>query len=210
MLKGKYTDFVFLNCPFDREYLKLRNATIFTIIDCGFTPRCTLEGTNAETRIEIILKIIEESKYGIHDISRTELDNINQLPRFNMPLELGLFIGAKRYGQGQHKKKDFLILDHTKHRYQKFMSDISGYDIKSHDNKEKRIIIAIRDWLRSISRRITIPGGDSIYRRFCLFKKELPDICKKLSITVNEVTYFDYVEIVSQWIDTNKNILLIM
>jgi hypothetical protein len=44
-----------------------------------------------------IEKLIEVSKYGIHDISRTEL-NAHNFPRFNMPFELGIFFGAKRHG----------------------------------------------------------------------------------------------------------------
>lgn len=51
-----------------------------------------------QTRIDKLYGLIGECRYGIHDLSRTELDDVNQLPRFNMPLELGLFLGAKRYG----------------------------------------------------------------------------------------------------------------
>ena len=46
-----------------------------------------------------IYGLIEECRYGIHDLSRTKLDEINALPRFNMPIELGLFLGAMRYGR---------------------------------------------------------------------------------------------------------------
>ena len=42
---------------------------------------------------------------GIHDISRTESSGKPRLPRFNMPLELGMFLGAKQYGDGQQKDK---------------------------------------------------------------------------------------------------------
>ena len=38
----------------------------------------------------------------IHDISRMELDT---LPRFNMTLELGLFIGRKRHGDERQRTK---------------------------------------------------------------------------------------------------------
>ena len=41
-----------------------------------------------------ICQLILESPYGIHDLSRIELDPSTQLPRFNMALELGLFLGA--------------------------------------------------------------------------------------------------------------------
>ena len=52
----------------------------------------------------------------IHDISRTELDKKTSLPRFNMPFELGLFLGAKKFGAFDQSKKRTLILDKKKHR----------------------------------------------------------------------------------------------
>jgi hypothetical protein len=90
---------VFINCPFDNDYRPLFRAMIFTILRCGFKPRCALEVIDgAATRISKIEKLIEQCPLGIHDISRTELDVKSGLPRFNMPLELGLFLGAKRFG----------------------------------------------------------------------------------------------------------------
>ncbi|WP_233358346.1 hypothetical protein, partial [Vibrio cholerae] len=79
--------------------------------------------------------IIFDCKYGFHDISKTELDLHNNLPRFNMPLELGLFLGCKRFASGRSKEKICIIFDKEKFRYQQFISDISGQDIKSHNGK---------------------------------------------------------------------------
>ena len=90
-----YNDNVFINCPFDTEFDNLKNAIVFAIFDCGFTPRCALEiSDNGSVRFDNIKKLIGDSKFGVHDISRIELDTVNNLPRFNMPLELGVFIGA--------------------------------------------------------------------------------------------------------------------
>lgn len=106
-----YTDNVFLNCPFDDRYLPIRNAILFAVFDCGFVPRYALEiDDSGEVRFAKIQLLIAESKFGIHDISRTELDPSTNLPRFNMPLELGVFIGAKQYGSSKQKNKNSLIL----------------------------------------------------------------------------------------------------
>ena len=70
-------------------------AAIFAIQDCGFIARSAKEDEDSSTpRVEKIYKLIHESKYGIHDISRVTLDPKNRLPRFNMPLELGIWLGA--------------------------------------------------------------------------------------------------------------------
>ena len=94
-----YHDNVFINCPFDSAYKPLFDAIVFAVHDCGFVARCALEeGDASQVRIDKIYNIIEDCRYGIHDISRTELDEVSGLPRFNMPLELGIFLGAKRFG----------------------------------------------------------------------------------------------------------------
>src|ERR1043166_8044058 len=121
---------VFINCPFDDLYRPIFEAIVFAVHDCGYIARSSLEVTDAsQVRIEKIATIIGPCRFGIHDISRTELDRDTQLPRFNMPLELGLFLGAKRFGSARHRSKTCLILDVDRYRYQKFISAIAGHYI---------------------------------------------------------------------------------
>jgi len=47
----------------------------------------------------------------------------------NMPFELGLFLGAKRFGAGLQGKKAAIVLDRAPFRYRAALSDISGQDI---------------------------------------------------------------------------------
>ena len=87
---------VFINCPFDSQYTPLFEALVFAVSDCGFRARCALEVDDAsQVRIEKIYKIIATCKFGIHDISRTAPNPATGLPRFNMPLELGIFLAAR-------------------------------------------------------------------------------------------------------------------
>ena len=103
---------VFINCPFSDDYREHFRAIVFTVIRSGFTPRCARERDDAgEVRYEKICRIIGECAFGIHDISKTELDAGTGLPRFNMPFELGLFLGATKYGSRSVKRKATLILD---------------------------------------------------------------------------------------------------
>ena len=106
MPSGSYDQNVFLNCPFDRDYAPIRDAVIFAIHDCGFVARCALEeDDSARVRVEKIYAIISDCRLGIHDVSRTELDAVVGLPRFNMPLELGIFLGARRFGKEEQQRK---------------------------------------------------------------------------------------------------------
>lgn len=197
---SRYSSSIFVNCPFDEEYDPLFQAIIFTIIDCGFYARCALECQDGgTTRIDKICKIISECQYSIHDLSRTELDQKFNLPRFNMPLELGLFLGAKRFGNKEQKRKKCLIIDKDKYRFQSYISDISGQDITAHNNKEIDLIKGVRNWVQHVSEEI-IPSGSVIYKRYELFLRDLPFLCEQYHLDENEITFRDRTIILYEWI----------
>lgn len=204
MPRSDYATDVFINCPFDRRYIPIFRAIVFSVFDCGFRARCAQEIDDAsQVRIDKIFKIIAECKYGLHDISRTTIDSTTRLPRFNMPLELGMFLAAKRFGAGRQKQKVCLVLDTDKYRYQRFISDISGYDICAHDNSPKGAITLVRNWLSNASRHRTIPGGREICKRYDLFSKDLPKLSRELKIRLSEFTFNDYASLVEIWLAQN-------
>jgi hypothetical protein len=192
---------VFINCPFDSEYKYFFWAIVFVVIRSGFRPRCALEtDDSSENRFDKICNIIKECRYGIHDISRTELDESSKLPRFNMPLELGIFIAAKRFGARAHKVKRCIVLDRQKYRYQKFISDIAGQDIHSHETKLTILIEILATWLRNQSRDRKVPGGRIIASEFSSFRKKLPRICAARGLQPDELTFGDYAELVAEYL----------
>lgn len=141
--KKEYDRNVFVNCAFDDNFIDMFRAITFTIHNCGFIVRCALEAKNSQgVRIDRIVKIVEQCRYGIHDISCVELTEKSPLPRFNMPYELGVFMGCKSYGEGMHKKKEFLVLDAVPHRYKQLISDLAGYDFLPHHNQVDTVIEA--------------------------------------------------------------------
>jgi hypothetical protein len=192
---------VFINCPFDSEYKYFFWAIVFVVIRSGFQPRCALEADDSsENRFEKICNIIRECRYGIHDISRTELDEVSELPRFNMPLELGIFIAAKRFGTGAQRLKRCIILDKRRYRYQKFISDIAGQDIHSHETKFTTLIETLATWLRNQSRDPKVPGGRIIATEFNSFRKKLPRICQVRGLHPDELTFGDYADLVAEYL----------
>jgi hypothetical protein len=195
---------VFLNVPFDRHYERLFRSLVFTVHDCGFFSKCALESSDAsEVRVEKLFDLIRGCKYGIHDLSRTTLDSRNRLPRFNMPLELGFFLGAKRFGGGPHGAKVALVLDTEPYRYQKFCSDISGQDIRAHGNKLSNAITAVRAWLREHGEKGALPGDVQIERRYTQFNDELPTLINAQGMRSATLSFVDYREIVMVWQSEN-------
>jgi hypothetical protein len=202
MSAARYDESVFVNCPFDDAYRHVFESIVFAIHDCGYIARCALEVDDAsEARIEKISRIIASCKFGIHDISRTEPDAGTGLPRFNMPLELGMFLGAKRFGRAEQKHKVCLILDVERYRYQKFISDIAGQDVAVHGGEPARAIRVVRDWLSTAtSVSVRIPGGRAIADRYEIFREELPSLCTKTHLKTDDLTFSDYILQVEQWL----------
>ena len=194
------TDDVFVNCPFDDAFAPIFHALIFAIYACSFRPRSARElDDGGQSRIEKLFTLIGECRYGIHDLSRTELDAVNHLPRFNMPLELGVFLGAKRYGGEAQKAKRLLILDVDPHRYQRFISDLAGMDIHAHGADQLRAVRETRNWLANVSRR-TLPSADRVVRLYQAFQAELPEIAREFEFDPAAIPYVDFERIVAGWL----------
>ncbi len=203
--KRTYDLSVFVNCPFDEPFRDLMRAMVFTIHDCGFIARSALEvDDSSQVRIHKIIRIVSECRLGLHDISRTELDPHSDLPRFNMPLELGIFLGAKELGSPKQKRKSALVLDRERYRYQKYCSDIAGQDIAAHGDNPKDAIRVVRNWLSSSQPDVAVPGGAKIFERYSHFLEDLPPYCESLLLDPAELTFGDHTNLVVAWQNANQ------
>lgn len=139
---------VFVNCPFDDEFAPLLQAIAFCITDLDFHPRIAPENANnAANRLDRIIELVRDSRYGIHDLSRCKSTAVGQYARLNMPFELGLDHGCARFGPAPLTDKSILILEHDRYDYQKGLSDIAGWDIQAHGGQFVAIIRIVRNWL---------------------------------------------------------------
>lgn len=137
---------IFVNCPFDKDYLSLLKPLIFTIVYLDFIPRIALENSDSgKPRLEKLIELIGESKYSIHDLSRLQSKKANEFYRLNMPFELGLDYGARKFNTDLNDK-GFLILETKQFDYMKAISDINGLDIKNHNNDPETLIESVRAW----------------------------------------------------------------
>ena len=160
---------VFINCPFDDNYLPLLRPILFSILFVGLSPRIALEALNSgEPRVEKIVALIKESKYGIHDLSRLRAQKKNEFFRLNMPFELGLDVGCRVFGSGDWATKGCLILEAERYRYQAAISDLSNSDIKVHRNDPQVALTCVRDWL-VVEAKIDAPGPSAIWAKFTDF-----------------------------------------
>lgn len=173
-MTSNYDTNIFLNCPFDKEYVEMQSQIIFTIIYLGFEPKiASLIDDSGEFRLAKIQKMIEESKYSIHDISRLKAKKKDEFYRLNMPLELGMDIGARRFKEKFSDKK-FLILEASKYDYMKAASDLNGFDIKYHDDIVEKVVERVRDWIENHSPKKS-DGASKISTSYLEFRSDLYD-----------------------------------
>lgn len=172
---AEYSKNVFVNCPFDDDYRQLLVSILFTVKYLGFTPRLTLEtADSSNTRLAIIVDLIATSKFGIHDLSRISVTSEGEPARMNMPFELGLDYGCKQYMGGEADNNKILVLEKERYRYQAALSDISGSDIKSHNDEPIKMTKAVRDWFITEELR-TGPSHTKIWYAFNDFSADLEE-----------------------------------
>lgn len=192
---------VFINCPFDSEYKTIFNAIVYTVVRSGYRARCALETDDAaENRLGKIINIIGECPYGIHDISRTETSGDPPVPRFNMPLELGLWLGAHHLGRADQAGKRCIVFDREQYRYQRFISDIGGQDIHAHGGDVPRLISELAPWLRHLPRGTHVGGGQAISREYMEFMELLPILCAQRNMTPDELLFADFNLMVTEYV----------
>lgn len=197
---------VFINCPFDDSYKPIFNASVYTVVRAGYRARCALETDDAgENRLSKIIKIIGECRYGIHDISRTEVEGEPPVPRFNMPLELGLWLGATHLGRDDQSGKKCIVFDRERHRYGRFISDISGQDIHSHDSDVAVLIAELSAWLRHLPGGTHVGGGQAILQEYRVFSGLLPSLSAQRQMTPDELQFADFNLMVTEYVGSLRD-----
>ncbi len=177
---------VFINVPFDDTYAPLFEALVFAVTACGYRVRCALEDDDSgNIRMDKLDRLIRQSPRSIHDLSRIELGD-NELPRFNMPFELGLAIGAKRFGP--HRKNDAIkIMVAEPYKLPSYLSDLGGNDPSAHHRSPDRVIKIVRDFLHQSPEGGLLPGPAKLASTFADFRRNLPAIARRIDFRPEEV-----------------------
>ena len=199
---------VFINCPFDNDYQLLLRPLLFTVLYLGYKPKISQTQSSSDIRVNQIKSYIKDSKFGIHDLSRCKPLKEGDLPRFNMPYELGLDVGCLEFGSRKLKTKKILILETDRFHYQKVLSDIAGQDIENHDDDPQTLIRKIRDWFSSLSTRKSYPSPTVIWTAFNQFGADLneeliEDYSQK---DIDSMPVEEYVKFARRWITSFKSL----
>jgi hypothetical protein len=197
---------VFINCPFDADYTQCFEAILFVVCIAGYSVRCALEDDDAgDVRFDKLCRLIEASDRSIHDLSRTS-PSAEGLPRFNMPFELGLMMGAKKFGGRRQRRKRAVIMVKERFVMPKFLSDLAGNDPAAHGDNPHRVIAIIRDHLEFSRDGTRLPGAQKLAKQFSKFKSDLPKLAAAQYLELNELdpyaNYRDYLDLVLSYCQT--------
>src|SRR5215213_3036195 len=195
---------VFVNCPFDTDYLPLLRPLLFCIAYLGFTPRIALESLDSgKPRFDKIVSLVNQSKYAIHDLSRLKSQAAGEYYRLNMPFELGLDVGCRLFKSGRWSAKKCLILEAERYRFQAALSDLSGSDIAVHGNQPVNIVSEVRGWLNSQA-RLRAPGSAEIWGRFTDFMTENSGALKERGfseVDIEKLSISELIDCIEDWVD---------
>jgi hypothetical protein len=193
---------VFINCPFDDDYGEMLRATTFAIAACGYQPTCALDDDDAgRIRFEKLTQMIAGADLAVHDLSRIEVSEETLTPRFNMPFELGLYLGARHFGGPRQKRKRTLVLAKSRSEWAPTISDLAGIDPTFHSGKPDRAIRAVRDFLHNAPAGSVLPGETALIADHRRFLRDLPAIAETARQTPEEaMRYKNYVTFLQQFL----------
>jgi hypothetical protein len=100
-------------------------------------------------------------------------------------------------------KKDnkFLIIESQRFRYQKFISDLAGQDIRAHNDNIFEAISIVRNFLSNT--KMINPSPSIINEDYEKFVNDLPMLCKETNWIVNELTFAEFSFLVTTWLSLN-------
>lgn len=193
---------VFINCPFDEDYGDLLRAAAFAIAVCGYKPTCALDEDDAgRIRFDKLKALIGEADLAVHDLSRIELSEETSTPRFNMPFELGLYLGAKHFGGRRQRQKRCLVFGRSRRDWAPSISDLAGVDPSFHGGKTDAVIRAVRDFLHASPDGNMLPGETALIAHHRRFLRDLPKIAATARQTPQEaLRYRNYITFLQEFL----------
>jgi hypothetical protein len=152
---------VFLNIPYDEEFSSLYIAYIVGLFQLDLVPHLASEIAGGKRRLDRIFELIQSRRLSIHDLSRVEVSVApTAVPRFNMPLELGMTI---TWANLHPKSHTWFVWESEPYRLQRSASDLNGTDPYIHSGTAEGVLSELRNAFRrdrapSVPQMLTVYG----------------------------------------------------
>jgi len=131
---------LFLNVPYVDSHEDLILAYLASSVFYSLTPIILTEQPTSLIRLDRLRDLISGCDFSIHDLSYVKLDHAAawRLPRFNMPLELGMALALKPTDR-------IWVFEKVPHRLWAAASDLGGIDPKIHGGEAEGIFRGFRE-----------------------------------------------------------------
>lgn len=117
-----------------------------------------------------ITRAVCSSKYSLHDLSRCQGEGVENIARFNMPLELGMAMAQRLMSKELGWAHDWLLLVPRGHSYLRFLSDVAGFDPKTHDGTVADMVPKVMSWLATRPDAVKTPTPREVLAAFPRFQ----------------------------------------
>ena len=157
---------VFINAPYGPEHQDIFLAYLVGAVALGLSPRAAIEFLNTrDSQLEHIYGLLRQCAFSFHDLSFVTLDKGVGLPRFNMPLELGMAISEQLHTTRQTSKTHLWIaFESVRFRSDMTSSDIKGYPILVHDGTSSGVLRELANHLAG-PETLTFVAMERLFRR---------------------------------------------
>lgn len=193
---------VFINCPFDKDYLPLLRALLFVSRFYNLEVKIASSDLDSKSnRLARIIALMKDSKYSIHDLSRMKADKVGEYYRMNMPFELGL-----DYGLGEQQKV-FLIFENEPYKLKIALSDINGWDVRPHFDNPETLIMEFRRWIvanSDVSKTLKDFSSSDIWYKYNDFYGSFSDHMTIHHLKDEEVSISEYLEYIDSYLRVNS------
>ena len=192
---------IFINCPFDDEYLPLLRALLFVSRFYGLDVKIASTDLDSKSnRLARIISLMRESKYSVHDLSKMKSVKEDEYYRMNMPFELGL-----DYGIGGDEKV-FLIFENEPYKLKIALSDINGWDVRPHLDNPEKLIMEFRKWIvvnRELSKTLKSYSYSDIWYKYNDFYGSFSDFLTIHNLKDEEISVIEYLEYIDSFLKDN-------
>lgn len=158
MPRTKRIQTAFLNIPYDSAFENLCVGYIVGLTQLGLGINAAVAVPN-QGRLGTIIELIDKSDVSIHDLSRVEVSR--GVPRFNIPVELGLALYRSHITRGKHR---VFIFERERYRAQQSTSDVNGIDPQIHGGTVGGLMSVLRNVFRQPGDVTTVPEMLTSYR----------------------------------------------
>ncbi len=142
---------------------------MFCVVYAGLKPRLATERLEGgESRLDKIVELISSCSISVHDLSKCKSENAGDYSRMNMPFELGLDMGFRRFSGDYADQKKFIIFEKEPYDLKKALSDLAGVDVEYHKDDIQLVIKKLRDFLR-VEVRCELPGAKKLLGEYYTF-----------------------------------------